>query len=75
MTEQMMNAENFWSKAADRVMQVAFDNNLDAAYDYACEEEILDPIEFLFDLFDHGDYEPTDEEIVAALTEALEELN
>lgn len=75
MTDKMMNAEKFWNAAEERVTTVMFANNLDAAVDCAEENGDFCMQDFLFDLFDYGDYEPTDEEIVAALTEALEELN
>ena len=53
----------FWDSARARVLEIAEAAGLDISL-----EEHDD--EFLFDLFDYGDYEPTDAEIIEAIKDA-----
>lgn len=75
MADKMMEAEKFWREAEKRVNRIMFANNLDAAADYAEENGEFNMDDFLYEVFDYGDHNPTDDEILTALTEALEELN
>lgn len=59
-------ANKFWSDARQRVLAIA------AAADLQITLAEHDD-EFLFDLFDCGDYVPTDAEIIEAIEEYLSE--
>jgi hypothetical protein len=59
-------ANQFWAEARERVLRVAEENGL--AIRLAEHDD-----ELLYDLFDYGSYEPTDDEIVEAIKEATEE--
>ena len=63
--EKLPAADKFWHEARERVLRIAgregFDITL-AEHDDG----------FLFDLFDNGEYEPTDKEIVEAIKEYQE---
>ena len=59
-------ANKFWSDARQRVLAIA------AAADLQITLAEHDD-EFLFDLFDCGDYTPTDAEIIDAIEEYLSE--
>lgn len=56
-------ANQFWENARARVLEVA----QEAGLEISIEEHDDD---FLFDLFDYGDYEPTDAEIIEAIKNA-----
>ena len=72
MEAKIIEANRFWEKAEDRVWRVAVANNLDAGFECAMELTGFNMDEFLFDLFDYGEFNPTDEDIVVAICEALE---
>lgn len=55
-------ANQFWAEARERVLRIA------RAADFNITLRDHDD-EFLYDLFDCGSYEPTDEEIIEALEE------
>ena len=55
-------ANQFWAEARERVLRIAY------AADFNITLRGHDD-EFLYDLFDCGSYEPTDEEIIEALEE------
>lgn len=58
-------ANQFWEDALARVMRVAEEAGLEVSLEDHADE-------FLFDLFDCGDYEPTDAEIIEAVKEYLD---
>ena len=61
-------ANKFWEDAKNRVIAV-----VEAA---GLQVEIKDrDDEFLFDLFDNGDYTPTDDEIIESVKELMETQN
>ena len=72
MDARLMEANKFWEKAEDRVWKVAIANDLDSGIECAMELYGFKMDEFLFDLFDYGEFNPTDEDIVVAICEALE---
>lgn len=59
-------ANKFWDNARQRVLAIA------EAADLRITLEEHDD-EFLFDIFDYGDYAPTDAEIIEAIEEYLSE--
>lgn len=64
--EMMRAADELWSKARMRVLEIAAREGLNitiAEHDDS----------FLYDLFDEGEYEPTDDEIAEAIHEYVEE--
>ena len=71
MDEMMKKANEYWEKAENKVWKIATANDLDAGLQCAMELTGFDMNSFLFDLFDYGEANPTDEEILAAIIEAL----
>jgi len=70
VTKEMMEAANkFWDNADDRVIRVAYQRGLDITV-AECGDLYDD---FLYELFDYGDYNPTDDEIAEALEEYVAE--
>lgn len=60
--EDLEAANKFWEEAKARVERIAAENGLAI--------ELLDhDDEFLFDLYDSGEYVPTDEEVLEAIEE------
>ena len=57
-------ANRFWENARNRVLRLAETAGLNITISEHDDE-------FLFDLFDCGDYEPSDEEIITAIKEDL----
>ena len=55
-------ANQFWADARARVLAIAHAADLDVSLKAHDDE-------FLYDLFDCGSYEPTDEEIIESLEE------
>lgn len=72
MDVNVIAANKFWEKAEERVWKVAFANDLDSGIECAMELYGFDMNEFLFDLFDYGEFNPTDEDILVAICEALD---
>lgn len=66
LDKDIERANKFWEDARNRVLRVA------QAADLQIEIAEHDD-EFLFDLFDCGDYVPTDSEIVEAIEEFINE--
>ena len=68
--EEMLNefeaADRFWAEAKARVERLAAANGIRATLSEHDDG-------FLYDVFDCGDYDPTDDEIVEALRECFEE--
>lgn len=64
MDEQIKKANEFWSDARTRVISVSREAGLEVSI-----EEHDDP--FLYDLYDDGNYVPTDGEIIAAVEEYI----
>ncbi len=56
-------ANQFWENAQARVLELAKAAGLEISLKEHDDE-------FLYDLFDDGDYEPTDAEIIAAIENA-----
>lgn len=61
--DELERAAQFWSNARNRVITIAKNEQLQITV-----EEHDDP--FLYDLYDNGDYIPSDDEIVVAIKEA-----
>ena len=72
MEEKLNKANKFWERAEERVWKVAFANDLDSGIECAMELYGFNMDEFLFDLFDCGEFIPSDEDILEAILEALE---
>ena len=60
-------ANKFWEEAEDLVRKTAIRYGLDAALDCAIEDGRVDKEQFLFDLFDYGEWKPTVAEIYGAI--------
>lgn len=66
MDEQIREANEFWAEARDRVISLSREAGLKVHI-----EEHDDP--FLYDLYEDGDYVPSDDEIIAAVEEYLDD--
>ena len=64
MDEQIREANEFWAEARDRVISLSREAGLEVHI-----EEHADP--FLYDLYEDGDYVPSDDEIIDAVEEYL----
>lgn len=65
-------ANKYWEQKELQVLRVAQKNGLDSALECAMElQEGFSLDTFLFDIFDNGDYEASEEEIVEAIIEVV----
>lgn len=64
MDEQIRKANEFWAEARDRVISVSREAGLEVSIEGHDDQ-------FLYDLFDDGEYIPSDGEIIAAVEEYL----
>lgn len=65
-------ANKYWEQKELQVLRVALENGLDSALECAMElQEGFSFDFFLFDIFDNGDYEASEEEIVEAIIEEV----
>ena len=71
MEVKLKEANKFWEKAEDRVWKVARANDMDAGLECLMELTDFNFDEFLFDLFDYGEFNPTDYDILVALCEVF----
>lgn len=67
----MERAEKYWEEKENQVLYVALKSGLDSALECKMQLEDWSFGSFLYDLFDNGDYEASDEEIKNAILEAL----
>lgn len=67
----MERAEKYWENKENQVLYVALESGLDSALECKMQLEDWSLSSFLYDLFDNGDYEASDEEIKNAILEAL----
>lgn len=72
MTEQMRIANAFWERAEDHVWQIAGQHRMAGNLNTALQNSGYSMAEFLFDVYDGGDYIPTDAEIFDAIMELFE---